>query len=193
MTRESHINWLIQDTTKHWKTYYNVLPNLIRARGYKRGIEIGVFAGGHAKAMLDAGLDFLVGVDPYKIYSHGGMPSEIKDQQDFDCLCSIVIKSLDSSRFVHLRMTSDDAVGNPVFQEKEFDFVFIDGFHSYSQVKKDMDNYSKFIRKGGVISCHDYKHPSYPLLTRAIDEFAEQHNTKVVEGPLHAVYMEWNG
>lgn len=192
MTRDEHINWVIQDTTKNWKKYYNVLPTLIRDRGYKRGIEIGVFAGGHAKAMLDAGIDFLVGIDPYKVYKHGGMPSEIKDQQDFDCLCDIVNKSLDSSRYVHLKMTSDEAVNHPVFKEDKFDFVFIDGFHSYSQVKKDLEEYSKFICKGGVVACHDYKHPSYPLLTKAIDEFAKQHNTKVVECPLHAIYMDWN-
>jgi hypothetical protein len=191
MTRENHIKWLIQDTTKHWKAYYHVLPELIRERKYKRGIEIGVFAGGHAKALLDAGIDLLIGIDPYKIYKHGGMPSGINNQEDFDCLCETVNKSLNSPKYVHLRMTSDDAIHNSVFQNKLFDFIFIDGFHSYDQVKKDLNNYCSLIQKGGVIACHDYKHPSYPNLTKAIDEFAKYHNIKVVECPLHAIYMEW--
>jgi hypothetical protein len=188
---ESRMKWLIQDTTKHWKAYYQVLPTLIRERGYKKGIEIGVFAGGHAKAILDTDIELLVGIDPYKIYRHGGMPSGITNQEEFDCLCDIVNRGLDSSRYTHLRMTSDEAVYNSVFQNTSFDFIFIDGFHSYDQVKKDLNNYCGLIRKGGVIACHDYKHPSYPNLTKAIDEFAKYHNTKVVECPLHAVYMEW--
>lgn len=34
-------------------------------------------------------------------------------------------------------------------------FLFIDGDHSYEQVKKDYYNYSKFIVKGGVVAFHD--------------------------------------
>lgn len=35
------------------------------------------------------------------------------------------------------------------------DFLFIDGSHEYEDVRKDFDNYSPFIREGGIIALHD--------------------------------------
>jgi len=191
MTREKRISDLIIDTDKNFAPYYDMLPKLIRDRGYKRGIEVGVFAGGHAKAMLDnTDLELLVGIDPYKTYKVGGMPNGINDQEDMNCLCSLVRLRLNTYRFRLLRMGSDEAFPVLSIGWEKFDFVFIDGCHTYEQLKKDLDNYSTLIRKGGVIACHDYKHPTYTVLTTAVDEFAKLHNTKVVICPLYAIYME---
>jgi predicted O-methyltransferase YrrM len=38
---------------------------------------------------------------------------------------------------------------------KTIDFLFIDGDHSYKAVKSDFENYSKFVRKGGIVAFHD--------------------------------------
>lgn len=35
------------------------------------------------------------------------------------------------------------------------DFLFIDGGHDYKTVKSDYDNYSKFVKPGGIIVLHD--------------------------------------
>ena len=69
---------IITDTDKNYAPYYDVLPNLIKERGYESGIEIGVFCGGHAEKILETGCN-LVGVDPYKDYEPG-MP--LMDSQD---------------------------------------------------------------------------------------------------------------
>lgn len=50
------------------------------------------------------------------------------------------------------RMTSD------AFFEKnqeKFDFVFIDGLHTYEQVRRDVINSLRFLQPGGVIALHD--------------------------------------
>lgn len=39
--------------------------------------------------------------------------------------------------------------------EKDVDFLFIDGDHSYSGVKADFQNYAQFVRPGGLIVFHD--------------------------------------
>ena len=190
MIREIKIAAIMFDTDKNYSPYYNVLPSLIRERNYKKGIEIGVFAGGHVKAILDTTeVELVVGVDPYEMYKKG-MPG-LEDQKDWDCLCALSNDRLDPERYVHLRMSSDEAIHNPIFQNKTFDFVFIDVLHTYDQLKSDLVNYSSLIRKGGVIACHDYKHPNFRHLTTAINEFARRHRTKVIECPLHAIYMEW--
>jgi predicted O-methyltransferase YrrM len=167
--------------------YYDMIPALIRERGYNRGIEIGVFVGGHAKAILDnSNLRLLIGIDPYRIYEQG--LSRVESQEDFDCIYSFAMNRIGSDRYIHLRMTSDEAY--PFLSGNMFDFVFIDGLHTYEQVRRELNNYSKLIRKGGVIACHDYRHPTFPQLTVAIDNFAEEHNTGVILCPFHAIYME---
>tara|TARA_R110000744_G_scaffold106005_2_gene202167 strand:+ start:494 stop:1141 length:648 start_codon:yes stop_codon:yes gene_type:complete len=40
-------------------------------------------------------------------------------------------------------------------EDESFDAVFIDGNHSYEYVKKDLGNYSKKVKKGGIIAMHD--------------------------------------
>jgi predicted O-methyltransferase YrrM len=167
--------------------YYGMMPSLIRERDYKFGIEIGVLMGGHAKAMLDnTNLSLLIGIDPYKMYEQDIWG--VEDQEGFDNIYEFAMGRLDHERYEHLRMTSDEAYS--LLFDDEYDFVFIDGLHTYGQIKKDLDNYSKIIRKGGVIACHDYNHESFPLLTNAIDEFAGRHNTKVNVYEFHTIYMD---
>lgn len=73
-------------------------------------------------------------------------------------------------RNIHLfRKTSDEAVEaikevaaiiDPMNVEEEnlkrYDFIYIDGMHTYEQVKKDIQNYLPFVKKGGFIGGHDY-------------------------------------
>ena len=51
-----------------------------------------------------------------------------------------------------IRLTSDQFF----FKNKEsFDCIFIDGLHTYNQVKKDIQNSLKFLNKNGIILLHD--------------------------------------
>jgi predicted O-methyltransferase YrrM len=50
--------------------------------------------------------------------------------------------------------TSDNAVKELV--GKEFDFIYIDGLHTYEGVKNDIKNFLPLVKKGGVIGGHDY-------------------------------------
>ena len=49
----------------------------------------------------------------------------------------------------------DESVINKAKAFGEFDAVFIDGNHSYEYVKKDWENYSQLVKKGGIVSFHD--------------------------------------
>ena len=51
-----------------------------------------------------------------------------------------------------LKMTSDDFFLN---NKENFDIIFIDGLHEYSQVMRDIENSLKFINQNGVILLHD--------------------------------------
>jgi len=189
MTRDEWVSGVAEEADKGCASYYDVIPSLIRTRGYEYGIEIGVFVGGHAEAILkNSDLKLLIGIDPYVMYDQP--MQRITSQEDFDCVYEFAMNRLKSERYFHIKMTSNQAYEGFLESNNFFDFVFIDGLHTYKQVKWELDNYSKLIRKGGVIACHDYKHTSFPDLTAAIDEFAQQHNTEVVLCPFHAVYIE---
>lgn len=51
-----------------------------------------------------------------------------------------------------LLMNSDDFFNQ---NQNKFDIIFIDGLHTYEQVKKDFDNSIKSLNNGGVIVLHD--------------------------------------
>ena len=189
MTRQEKINAIIEDTNKNYAPYYDVLPNLIRERNYQSGIEIGVFCGGHAEKILETGCE-LIGIDPYMDYEPG-MPL-LDSQDDWDCLNDTVtfdILLAKYKKYIPMRELSDWALLIHFLDNILYDFIFIDGLHTYDQLKKDLENYSPLIRKGGVIACHDYNHPTFPDLTTAIDEFVAEHKANLVIGPLHLVYM----
>lgn len=42
-----------------------------------------------------------------------------------------------------------------IFNNEPVDFLFIDGNHLYSAVKKDYEMYSPLVRKGGIVAFHD--------------------------------------
>lgn len=52
----------------------------------------------------------------------------------------------------NIRKTSDDFF---LSNNKTFDLVFIDGLHTYTQVKKDILNSIKFLNHNGMILVHD--------------------------------------
>ena len=51
-----------------------------------------------------------------------------------------------------IRKTSDKFFKD---NNEKFDCIFIDGLHTYSQVKKDIDNSLKFLNPDGIILLHD--------------------------------------
>jgi hypothetical protein len=82
-----------------------------------------------------------------------------------------VLKSYEERRSKYdnvslLQATSDDAVKLVTLKA---DFVYIDGLHTYDQVKKDIENYLPLINKNGFIGGHDY-HPVYQGVMDAIVE-----------------------
>ena len=50
------------------------------------------------------------------------------------------------------RVSSDDFFST---NAKKFDLIFIDGLHTYDQVKKDINNSLGFLKENGVILIHD--------------------------------------
>jgi hypothetical protein len=69
------------------------------------------------------------------------------------------------------RANSEIAGGQ--FPDRFFDWVYIDGNHSYEAVRQDLDLYWRKLKPGGYIVCDDYHHAGFweDGVTRAVDEF----------------------
>jgi predicted O-methyltransferase YrrM len=62
--------------------------------------------------------------------------------------------------------------------DESLDFVFIDAGHTYDDVKKDVEEWAKKVRVGGIVSGHDYyesKEGRYGLgIIKAVDEYIKK-------------------
>jgi hypothetical protein len=154
--------------------YYHVLPRLIQERGYKVGAEIGVAYGGHAEAMMKAGLTKLYAVDPYQPDWEGTDGYSLPDGKNFG-------KEEYEALYLHA-LHRIRATGNPIdlirktsheafaIVNEPLNFVFIDAKHTYESLFTDITLWKTKVRKGGIIAGHDYDHPSYPGIRKAVQE-----------------------
>jgi len=145
------------------------LPKLLQRFDKPTGIEIGLSAGHTTKHLFEnvEGLK-LQGIDPYPDYVdwngheltpdlQGGTYKEfLQNTADFQ------------SKITHLRMFSDKAALE--LKDAAFDFVFIDGLHTYEQVLKDCQNFYPKIKDGGLFAGHDYN--VIEGVNKAVNEFA---------------------
>ena len=68
---------------------------------------------------------------------------------------------------VHHKDFSYNIVDN--FDDKEYDFVYIDANHTYESIKQDLELYLPKVRSRGVISGHDYT-DNWVGVRQAVDE-----------------------
>lgn len=76
----------------------------------------------------------------------------------------------EKTKVTSYRMMSKDAVS--LLQKEKFDFIYIDGLHTYEGVRMDILDYLPLVKKGGYIGGHDYgtPHPHLQGVTKAVDE-----------------------
>ena len=135
--------------------------------GFKIGAEIGVCKGTYSKILLDIIPDlYLYSIDSWNKFDSSGVCHEITKE---------LLESYPRSTII--KATSMDAVKK--FDDESFDFVFIDAGHSYVDIRVDIREWTKKVRKGGIVAGHDYYSTKYPSVTRAVDEYAKKNNLKI--------------
>lgn len=60
--------------------------------------------------------------------------------------------------------------------KKKYDYILIDGDHSYEGVKRDFDNYAPFVKNGGLIIFDDYGSDDWPDVEKVAKEALRQHS-----------------
>ena len=141
------------------------------------GAEIGVLRGDNSLSLLEElPLKCLYLIDPFGKYFDGvaydnsGLYYETKER----------LKNYPQVTF--LRRTSAEAAD---LISEPLDFVYVDGNHSYSFVKKDLEIYWSKIRKNGMLGGHDYVKNCVGVV-KAVNEFASERKLELI-----TVYPDW--
>lgn len=110
--------------------------------GFKVGAEIGVNRGLYAQTMFE---------------NNPGLKLYLVDNWASERRRSNMAEALDRTNEYNaevMEMTSLEAAQQ--FQSEALDFVFIDAGHTYKDVKEDLEAWTPKVRKGGIVSGHDY-------------------------------------
>lgn len=133
------------------------LPRLFRELGFKVGAEIGVAQGYFSKTLcLSCPNIKLYSIDAWMIWegaTHG------ETQEIMNNLYARAVKRLvgfPNNQII--RAESMNAV--KLFKDESLDFVYIDAAHDYKAVSDDIREWSRKVRKGGIICGDDYQKPS---------------------------------
>jgi hypothetical protein len=133
----------------------NDLPQFLNEHNLTNsGVEIGCFKGEYSKHIVSNWLGKLYMIDPWR-----PLGEDYQDISNHKNHIDAYSKSMDSivgfeDRALMLRGLSTDFV--EIFEDNSLDFIYIDGNHAYDYVKKDIEIWYPKVKKGGLISGHDY-------------------------------------
>ena len=145
--------------------------------GYKVGAEIGVCKGKFSRV-------FCWNVPDIKLYCIDTWESDIDDPGDEGELneanyahAKRILSPFDT---IFIRKNSMEALED--FKDGSLDFVYIDGNHTFDYIMIDLIEWSKKVRKGGIVSGHDYFRlknkegfQKFDVIL-AVDTYIEAHN-----------------
>jgi SAM-dependent methyltransferase len=61
------------------------------------------------------------------------------------------------------------------FPYESIDFVYIDGSHEFDYIMCDIIEWGRRVKKGGIISGHDYHNARWSAVERAVNIYAQEH------------------
>ncbi len=128
-------------------------------------IEIGSYIGESTK-IFARHFKSVVSIDPY--INNYDLNDAACHAADFEDVYKEFLKNMQSyNNVVSIRKKSEDAVVD--LADTKFDFIYIDGMHTYDAVVKDITNYKRLVKKGGYIGGHDYSEYC-PGVVKAVNE-----------------------
>lgn len=128
------------------------LAEYFNKQGYKVGAEVGVFDGSYSKILCDAIPNLkLYCVDPWTVYKG------YRDHKFTTSMQRAEDKARETLAPYNCHFIKDFSVeAAKTFADESLDFVYIDGNHEYDYVKQDIEAWAPKVRKGGIVSGHDY-------------------------------------
>lgn len=123
------------------------LAKFIYDRGGRVGAEIGVDRGEYGKVLCEAGLE-VFGVDCWENYFDYKRPGKYRSNMD------VALETLKGLNYHIIKKYSMDALND--VDDLSLDFVYIDANHTLPYVCQDIFGWERKVKKGGIVSGHDY-------------------------------------
>lgn len=158
-----------------WVSVKGLAPYIKRIGESIVGLEIGTCRAESTAFLLDKcpNIIKLYTVDPYKAYNDWN--GEI-NQNVIDKFMMVAQENLKQygERVEMIRETSQDAAKKikTITDTEQFDFIFVDGDHSYDATLADCEAYYPLLKKGGFFCGHDYS--SIEAVSRAVNDFRDK-------------------
>jgi len=130
--------------------------------GYKVGAEIGVYRGRNALDICKTVPNVtLFGIDHWQ------------RQGSFKTMQRVMKRYIRRGKFIIVKKDSLEAVED--FEDGSLDFVYIDANHHFNAVVQDLIHWSRKVRKGGIISGHDYYKRYERHVMNAVNAYTTAH------------------
>jgi len=158
-----------------WVSVKGLAPYIKRQGESVVGIEIGTCRAESTAFLLEKcpNITKLYTVDPYKAYNDWNGEITQDTLNKFEKIAKKNLKQY-GDRFQMIKETSLDAATKIAaeFKEPQFDFIFVDGDHSYETTLADCEAYYPLLKKGGFFCGHDYS--SIQDVNKAVNDFREK-------------------
>lgn len=148
----------------------NTLPELFRELDYKVGAEIGVRKGEYSKILCDC----IPGVKLYCI-DHWIPYPMVRSQEKQDDYFRITCETLKPYPNVEIIKDTSVEVAKRI-PDGSLDFVHIDGAHDFDNVITDIILWNNKVRRGGMITGHDFYHSFRSGVIFAVEAYTRAHN-----------------
>jgi len=136
------------------------LPKFLRNRGLTTGAEIGVYKAEFTESFCKEGLR-IYGIDPWTAENYPLEKRQTRQDFLYGHAQRVVAKYPNCTL---IRKTSVEASKD--FEDESLDFVYIDGNHNFMSIAEDLYVWTPKVKKGGVISGHDYAHTPNPKINQ---------------------------
>jgi len=151
------------------------LAKLFGKMGFRVGAEIGVCKGKFSRVLCWNIPDLvLYCIDTWK--SDPNDPGDEGELNEFNLAhARRILKPFDAT---FIRNTSVEALS--AFEDGELDFVYIDANHTFDYAMRDIIEWSRKVRVGGIVSGHDYYRLRNFGVILAVDTYARAHRIEDV-------------
>lgn len=166
------------------KDHSNYLIKLLKNIPHAVGCEVGVHTGNTAALVLASlpGIEIYHAVDPWASYeTYDGTnykkPSNKMYRKWEDAKRAFIARTTSFNKTIIHHMTSVEAVKR--FKDSSLDWIFIDANHEYEYIKENLELWAPKVKKGGLVSGHDYGSKKYFGIKKAVDEFVPEKKLNV--------------
>lgn len=123
--------------------------------------------------------------DGDNLYHYANLHKEIEDKNN-SSVFDVFLKNTKEYREKINTIIGDSKVVHKYLSDGSFDFILVDGDHSYDGIISDYINFLPKLRVGGLMCFHDFGNRTWPGIVKAVNEILKNGRLKKIgqEGTL---------